>query len=69
MIIDLVLLAYSTSSDEGIDEGGKSRPPEILFQKCFGVELSCMSSGGGVIYGTDNGLSFVWRNVHATFEV
>ena len=28
-----------------------------------------MSSGGGVMYGAGDGLSLVWRNIHATFEV
>ena len=28
-----------------------------------------MSSGGGVVYGAGNGLSLMWGNVHATFEV
>ena len=28
-----------------------------------------MSCGGGVVYGSDDGLPFVWRNIHAAFEV
>ena len=69
MMIDFVLLAYSTSGNEGIDKRGKSRPPEFSFQECFGAESSCVSGGGGVMYGTDNGLLFVRGNVHSTFEV
>ena len=68
-MVNLVLLAYSASGNEGIDEGGESWPPKVSFQKSFGVESACMSCGGGVMYGADNGLSFMWWNVHATFEV
>ena len=68
-MINLMLLAYRTPRDEGVDEGGKPRPPKISLQESFGVESSCMSSGGGVVYGVDNGLSFMWGNVHVTFEV
>ena len=69
MVINLILLAYCTSRDEGVDKGGESRPPKISFQEGFGVELSCVPCGGGVMYGADNGLLLVWWNVHTTFEV
>ena len=69
VVVDFVLLTYGTSSDEGIDKRGQSRPPEIPFQECFGMESSCMSGSGGVMYGMDNGLSFMRGNVHAAFEV
>ena len=69
VVISLILLAYCASGNEGVDEGGKSRPPKVLFQESFGAESSHVSSGGGVVYGADNGLSLVWGNVHASFEV
>ena len=69
VVINLILLAYCTPGDEGIDEGGKPRPPKVSFQESFGAESSHVSTGGGVMYGVDDGLSFVWGNVHATFEV
>ena len=69
VMVNLILLAYRTSRDEGIDEGGKSRPPKVSFQESLGAELSCMSSSGRVMYGADNGLSLMWGNVHVTFEV
>ena len=69
MVINLILLAYCASGNEGVDEGGESRPPKVPFQKSFGAELSRVSCGGGVVYRVDNGLSFVQGNVHATFEV
>ena len=31
MVVDFVLLACSTSRNEGIDKGGETRPPEIPF--------------------------------------
>ena len=33
------------------------------------MEVSCMSSGGGVMYGVGDGLLFVWGDVHVTLEV
>ena len=68
-MVNFILLAYRTSRDEGIDEGGKSRPPKVSFQESFGVESSCMSCSGGVMYGADNGLLLMWRDVHVTLEV
>ena len=68
MMVNLVLLAYCTSGDEGIDRG-KSGPPKVSFQESLGAESSCMSSSGGVVYGADNGLLLMWGNVHVTFEV
>ena len=68
-MVNLILLAYRASGDEGVDEGGKSRPPKVSFQESFGAESSSMSCSGGAMYGADNGLSFMWRNVHATLEI
>ena len=67
-MINLILLAYHASRDEGIDEGGKSRPPKVPFQESLGVESSCMSGSVGVVYGVNNGLLLMWRNVHAQFQ-
>ena len=33
------------------------------------MEASGMSSGGGVMYGMGNGLSFMWGNVHVALKV
>ena len=32
MMVDFVLLAYSTPGNEGIDKQGETRPPEVSFQ-------------------------------------
>ena len=69
MVIDFVLLAYGAPSNEGIDEGGQSRPPEVVFQERFGTKPSHMSRGGRVMYGADDGLLFMWGNVHMALEV
>ena len=69
MVIDFVLLTYGTSGNEGIDESGQSRPPEVSLEKGFGAESSGMSRGRRVMYGANNGLSFMWRDVHVAFEV
>ena len=69
MVIDFVLLTYSTSGNEGIDEGGQSGPPEVSFKEGFSVESSGVPRGRRVMYGANNGLSFMWRDVHAAFEV
>ena len=69
VMINLILLAYHAPGDEGVDEGGKPGPPKVSFLESFGVESSCMSCGGGVMYGADDGLLFMQGNVHATFEV
>ena len=69
MVVDFVLLTYSASRDEGIDERGEAWTPEVSFEQGFGLKASCMSSGGGIMYGMGNGLSFMWGNIHAAFEV
>ena len=69
MVVDFVLLTYSTSGNEGIDERGQSRPPEVSFKEGFGAESSGVSGGRRVMYGANNGLSFVWGNVYAALEV
>ena len=43
VVIDFVLLAYSASGNEGIDERGQSGPPKVPLQKCFCAESSCVS--------------------------
>ena len=43
MCVNLVLLANSTASDEVFDKGGKTRPPEVVFEDQFGVENSHVS--------------------------
>ena len=45
MSVYLVLLTYSTSFDKFVDVSGQSRPPEVVFEEGFGVELSRMAEG------------------------
>ena len=68
-MVDLVLLAYCTSRNEGINKQGETRPSEIPFKQSFGSETSSMPSGGKVMYGASDGLLFMWRNIHVAFEV
>ena len=69
VVVDFVLLAYSAPENEGINEQGETRPPEVPFEQGFGSEASSMFSGGGVMYRASNGLLLVWGNIHVTFEV
>ena len=69
MVIGLVLLTYSTSKDESIDEQGEVWPSEVLFQQGFCSEASHMFSGGKIMYRAYNGLLLVWGNIYLTFEV
>ena len=69
MMVDFVLLTYGTSVYEGIDERGQSRPPEVSLKEGFGAKSSGMSRGRGVVYGANNGLSFMWGDVHVALEV
>ena len=68
MVVDFVLLTYGTSGDEGIDERGQSRPPEVSLKEGFGAESSSVSGGRRIVYGVNNGL-FMWGDVHAALEV
>ena len=43
MCVCLVLLADRAASNEVFHEGGKTRPPEIPFQDCFGMKDTHMS--------------------------
>ena len=69
MMVNFVLLTYGTSRYEGIDKGGEAWPPEVPFKEGFGSKASRMSCGGGIMYGPDNGLPFVWGDIHTAFEV
>ena len=69
MMIDLVLLTYGTSGNEGINKRGQSGPPEVSFKESFSAESSGVSRGRGVMYGANNGLSLMWRDVHSVLEV
>ena len=46
MMVYFVLLARGAARDKGIDKGGQTRPPEVMFDDGPGVEAPCMSRGG-----------------------
>ena len=46
-MVNFVLLACGTARDKGIDKGGQTGPPEVMFNDGFGAEAPCMSRGGG----------------------
>ena len=54
-MVNFVLLADGASCNEDVDERRESRPPEVSFQECFGTKVSRVSSGGAVMYGSDDG--------------
>ena len=47
MSVGFVLLADRTTSDEVLDKGGETWPPEIPFQNCFGAKDTHMTRQGG----------------------
>ena len=49
MSVYFVLLTYGTSLDEFVDICGQSWPPEVMFEEHFGVELSCVAEGRGIV--------------------
>ena len=65
----LVLLAYGTASDEVVDEGRESWPPEVVFHKGFGAKLAGVSEGWGFMKGSDERLMDVGGNVHTTLVI
>ena len=69
MGVYFVLLAYGTASDEVIDEGRQSRPPEVTFDKGFGAKSAGVSKGWGVMKGGNKRLADVRGNIHATLVV
>ena len=64
-----VLLASSTNSDEGTDEGGEAGPPEVGSDQLMGFEEAWMASGGMVVAATENVAAKVAirRDVDAAF--
>ena len=46
MMVYLVLLASGAARDKGIDKGGQTRPPEVVFNDGFGMKMSRMPRGG-----------------------
>ena len=47
MSVDLVLLANHATSNEMLDKGGKTQPPEIPFKDRLGVENTHVTQEGG----------------------
>ena len=57
MMVYFVLLTCGTARDKGIDEGGQARPPEVTFNDGLGVEMPCMSGGGGFVQRANEGVA------------
>ena len=55
MMVDLVLLACGTARDKGIDKGGQTRPPEVVFNDGLGAEMPRMPGGGGFMQRANEG--------------
>ena len=55
MMVYLVLLACGAARDKGIDKGGQTGPPEVVFDDGLGVEMPCMPESGGFVQRANEG--------------
>ena len=69
MMVHLVLLACGAARDKGIDKGGQTRPPEVMFNDGFGVEMSCMPRGGGFMQRGNEGVAGHQWYIHSSLKV
>ena len=69
MVVHLVLLASGTARDKGIDKGGQTRPPEVVFDNGFGMKTLCMPSGGGFVQRANKGVAGRWWHIHPSLKV
>ena len=69
MCIGLVLLANGATSDKVLYEGGETRPPEIPFQECLGMEDSHVTGQRGGVDGVEQGGASGGGYEHAISEV
>ena len=69
MVVHLVLLASGAARDKGIDKGGQTRPPEIVFDDGFGTKTPCMPGSGGFVQRTNKGVVGRRWYVHLSLKV
>ena len=55
MMVYLVLLACGAARDKGIDKGGQTRPPEVMFNDGLGAETPCMPGSRGFVQRANEG--------------
>ena len=53
--VSLVLLTDRAAGDEVLHKGGETRPPEVLFQDCFGTKDPHMSQERGGVNRVEQG--------------
>ena len=69
MMVYLVLLARGTARDKGIDKGGQTRPPEVMFNDGLGAEMPCMLRSGGFMQRANEGAAGQWWYIHSSLKV
>ena len=69
MMVYLVLLACGAARDKGIDKGGQTRPPEVVFDDGLDAEMSCMPRGGGFVQRANEGVAGQWWYIHSSLKV
>ena len=69
MIVHLVLLANGAARDKGIDKGGQTRPPEVVFDDGFDTKMPCMPGGGGFMQRANKGVVGCGWHIHPALKV
>ena len=69
MMVYLVLLASGTARDKGIDKGGQTRPPEVMFNDGFGTKTSSMPRGGGFMQRANERVAGHRWYIHSSLKV
>ena len=69
MVVHLVLLASGTARDKGIDKGGQTRPPEVMFNDGFGTKMPCMSGDGEFVQRANKGAVGRRWYIHSSLKV
>ena len=68
MMVYLVL-ASGTARDKGIDKGGQTRPPEVMFNDGFGTKTPCMSGDGEFVQRANKGAVGRRWYIHSSLKV
>ena len=69
MMVHLVLLASGAARDKGIDKGGQTRPPEVMFNDGFGTKMPCMSGDGEFVQRANKGAVGRRWYIHSSLKV
>ena len=69
MMVYLVLLARGAARDKGIDKGGQTRPPEVVFDDGLGAETPCMPRSGGFVQRANEGVAGRQWYIHSSLKV